>query len=66
MKSAEHPRASHRWFGCRHCGHRLRFDAPRCGDCFNPTPMHNRRAFWVALCAALAVCALASVLRELT
>ncbi|WP_417524545.1 hypothetical protein [Marinovum sp.] len=38
-----------RFFRCPSCGHRLRFGASVCGNCYLPTPLYNRRlAFWLA------------------
>jgi hypothetical protein len=31
-----------RVFTCRECGHRMRYGARRCGNCYAPTPGSNR------------------------
>jgi len=44
--------APRRIYHCRRCGYRLRFNAPRCGDCYTKTPIYNHSAFWWSLLAA--------------
>lgn len=38
-------RMNKRFFRC-HCGHKVRFLSSRCGMCWEPTPLLNRRGFW--------------------
>ncbi|WP_176085557.1 hypothetical protein [Martelella sp. HB161492] len=41
------PKKTHkRLFGCT-CGHKLRLGASRCGACYRPTPIYNRRWFYL-------------------
>lgn len=35
-----------RLMSCRWCGHRLRFGARTCSECYQATPLLNRAAFW--------------------
>ncbi len=39
--------SDHRVFRCRYCGHALRFGAPVCGSCYQPTQVSNRVSTWV-------------------
>jgi len=41
--------APRRYYTCRKCGYRLRFNAPRCGDCYSKTPIYNHVSFWRSL-----------------
>ncbi len=41
--------APRRYYACRRCGYRLRYNAPRCGDCYTKTPIYNYRIFWRSL-----------------
>lgn len=49
----EHMARVVRVLACRYCGHRLRLGADRCGLCYRPAPLQNRRVTWLALIGAL-------------
>ncbi len=44
-----------RIFECWHCGHKLRFGARRCGECYSPTPIWNRSATMRLLTAMVVI-----------
>lgn len=47
--------AVRRHYACRHCNYMVRYNAPRCGDCYSKTPIYNHAFFWRSLMAAAAV-----------
>ncbi len=44
-----------RLFTCAACGHKMRFGAARCGQCWQAAPMYNQTRFYVTLAAVVAV-----------
>ncbi|GGH56372.1 hypothetical protein GVY41_12305 [Frigidibacter albus] len=41
--------APRRIYACRRCGYMLRYNAPRCGDCYTKAPIYNHSTFWWTL-----------------
>ncbi|AKO97327.1 hypothetical protein MALG_02160 [Marinovum algicola DG 898] len=49
VSTARGTAVARRLFHCPSCAHRLRFGAPVCGNCFQPTPIWNRKLpYWLA------------------
>lgn len=44
-----------RLFTCATCGHKLRFGASRCGQCWQPSPLYNQTRFYITLAGAVVV-----------
>lgn len=44
-----------RIFECKNCGHKVRLGSSRCGYCYRPTPLLNRKVIWVLLPIFIAV-----------
>ena len=36
----------------------VRYNAPRCGDCYSKTPIYNHAAFWRSLAAGIILVAM--------
>lgn len=51
--------APRRIYSCPRCGYRLRYNAPRCGECYTKTPIYNHATFWWAVKGAAAFALLA-------
>jgi hypothetical protein len=44
-----------RLFTCATCGHKIRFGAARCGQCWQAAPLYNQTRFYVGLAAVVAL-----------
>ena len=47
-----------RLISCKTCGHKLRFGASRCGQCWQPSPLINQTGFHMAAAGATVLIAL--------